>query len=102
MSLGLFRWRGMKLQWHERMKAGVAVVSFSLRAEILEVSLQIPPFSLSFCPPLPHRSTQHRSFPAPCCSFPAFVNPVINHPVTVTELLLIAISRLPCLIVFVP
>lgn len=30
------------------------------------------------------------------------VNSVINHPVTVTELLLIVILQLPCLIVFVP
>lgn len=99
MSLGLFRQRGMELQPHDGVKAGVAVVSFSLRVEILEVSPRIPP---SFCRAPPRRSTQRCSFPAPCYSFPAFVNPVINHPVTVTELLLIAISRLPRLIVFVP
>lgn len=41
-------------------------------------------------------------FLRPLSLFVGLVNSVINHPVTVTELLLIVILQLPCLIVFVP
>lgn len=92
------------------MEAGEAVVD-SVSAAISEVlnqmfyskvllSLSVST-SHSFCLALSHSNTQYT--PSVLLSlFLCLVNSVINHPVTVTELLLIVILLLSCLIVFVP
>ena len=112
MSLGLLRLREMKLQWHDKMEAGEAVMD-SVSAAISEVLNQMfySKFLLSLflslhltlpCLALSHSNTQCTSFSVLLSVFLCLVNSVINHPVTVTELLLIVILQLPCLIVFLP
>lgn len=88
----------MELQWHDGMKAGVPVVSLKYwrhHGKIPTISL----FYLSAAAWLKHTT---QLIPCPLLLFSCLVNPVINHPLTVTELLLIVVSPLPCLIVFVP
>lgn len=93
------------------MEAGEAAVE-SVSAEISKVLNQIffqqsPPLSLfvsafhSFFLASLNSNTQYTSVSI-LSLFLCHVNSVINHPVTVTELLLIVISPLPCTIVLVP
>lgn len=89
---------GMKLQWHDGLKAGVPVAGLKYwrhHGKIPTISL----FYLSAAAWLKHTTWL---IPCPLLLFSRLVNPVINHPLTVTELLLIVISPLPCWIVFVP
>lgn len=111
MSLGLLRLWEMKLQWHDKMKAGEAVVdsvsaaiSQALRSDVLQQIIPPSPFCLcvSLCLSgfVSVKNTIYFSLrPLSLCL--CLVNSVINHPVTVTELLLIVILQLPCLIVFI-
>lgn len=110
MSLGLLGLWEMKLQWHDKMKAGEAVVD-SVSAEISEILNQMfySEFPLSFFLSLHLTLSSFVSlkltiyfFLCPLCLFLRLVNSVINHPVTVTELLLIVILQFSCLIVFIP
>lgn len=101
----------MKLQWHDKMEAGEAVVNCrycNIRAIKSDVLQQIHPFWLfasrseSSCLAL---STIQSNTPfSSLCLYSLILYPVhavINHPVTVTGLLLIVILQLPCLMEFV-